>query len=347
VSTVLVATSFPVVASIAGAMNSAVLVVARFALAAALFLPLVVLRHGRRALPTPGSILRYAVLSAPLVGFFVGMFEALRTTTAVNTAALFTLVPSFAAVASLVLLGERPPARRVAGLALGTLGAIWVVLRGDLGALAELRFAIGDAYFVAGVASLAVYSTLVKRLHRGEPMEVMTLWTLVTGTAWLLAVRWDQIAAVRPSDLEPRVLGPLAYLAVFTTLITFLLAQSATLALGPTRTMAYTYLNPALVAGIAWVLGGDVLGWAAVPGIALTLAAMLVLQREGRRSELGARGGAAHGAPEARAPALRRGARGSRSRSDSPPSTRAGRCRGSGCRPRPSASAPGASGSTS
>ena len=41
VATVLVATSFPVVASIAGAMDSVVLTLLRFALASLLFLPLV------------------------------------------------------------------------------------------------------------------------------------------------------------------------------------------------------------------------------------------------------------------------------------------------------------------
>ena len=43
------------------------------------------------------------------------------------------------------------------------------------------------------------------------------------------------------------------YLAVFTTLVTFLLGQKrAVVVIGPTRMMAYTYLNPALVGLIAW-----------------------------------------------------------------------------------------------
>ena len=49
--------------------------------------------------------------------------------------------------------------------------------------------------------------------------------------------------------------------------------------IGPTRMMAYAYLNPALVGLITWVLGEGAVGWAAVPGIALTLAAMISLQR--------------------------------------------------------------------
>ena len=279
-STLLVATSFPVMQAIAGALESAVLVVVRFALAALLFLPLVALRHGRGALPTPRALGRYALLSAPLVGFFLAMFEALRTTTAVNTAALFTFAPAFAAAFSLILLRERLPRGRAVGLALGMLGALWVVLRGDPGRAAEMRFVVGDAYFLAGTVSIGLYSALVKRLHRGEPPEVMTFWTLVGGTAWLLLLAREDLGAVRWSELELRVLGPVAYLAVFTTLVTFLLTQRATIVIGPTRAMAYTFLNPALVALLAWALGAEALGWTSLPGVGLTLLAMIVLHRE-------------------------------------------------------------------
>lgn len=282
-STLLVATSFPVVESIAGDLDSAVLAVVRFALAALLFLPLVVARHGRRVLPTWRSLVRYALLSAPLVGFFFGMFEALRTTTAVHTAALFTFAPAFAAVFSLLLLHERFSLRRVLGLGLGMLGASWVALGGDPERLVALHFVAGDAIFLAATASLGLYGALVKRLHRGEPLEIMTFWTLVTGTAWLLLLGHDPLTHVPWTAFEPRVLVAVGYLALFTTLITFLLTQSATLVIGPTRALSYTYLNPILVAVLAWTLGADALGLAALPGVGLTFASMVVLQTDGWR----------------------------------------------------------------
>ncbi len=278
-STLLVATSFPVVASIAGAMDSVVLTALRFALAALIFLPLVALRHRLEVLPTWRALIRYAVLSAPLIGFFFAMFEALRTTTAVNTGALFTFAPGFAALFALLFLGEHQGGRRLLALVAGMLGAVWVVFRGGLESLVELDLAPGDGLFLAGTASLGLYTVLVKRLHRGEPMAVMTFWTLVTGTGWLLVLGWDELLLVRASELDLRVLGAISYLAVFTTLTTFLLAQRATMVIGPTRTMAYTYLNPALVVLLTWVLGGTAIGWMSLPGIALTLVSMVELQR--------------------------------------------------------------------
>lgn len=279
VSTLLVATSFPAVAAVAGTLDSTVLTLLRFALASLLFLPLVALRHGRETIPSGRSLVRYAVLSAPLVGFFFAMFEALRTTTAVNTAALFTLGPSFAALFALLLLRERLTSRQLVSLLVATLGATWVVLRGDPSRLLEFDLVVGDGYFIAGTAALGLYSTLVKRLHRCEPMAVMTFWTLVTGTGWLLLLSWSELPSIGWGAIEPPVFAGIGYLAVFTTLVTFMLGQRAVVVIGPTRMMAYTYLNPAIVALIAWIIGDGAIDWAMVPGIALTLVAMISLQR--------------------------------------------------------------------
>lgn len=279
VATLLISTSFPVVASIAGAMDSLVLTLLRFALASLLFLPLVALRHRRELIPTWSSLGRYALLSAPLVGFFFAMFEALRTTNAVNTGALITFGPCFAALIALVLVGERTGGQRLVALVTGMVGAVWVVFRGEVSRLVELDLAMGDAIFLAGTVSIGLYTVLIKRLHRGEPMAVMTFWTLVTGTGWLFLLGWDELAAVSWGEVEPRVLGWLAYLAVFTTLISFLLTQKAVTVIGPTRVMAYTYLNPALVALLAWTLGDGAIGWLSLPGLVLTLASTVVLQR--------------------------------------------------------------------
>jgi drug/metabolite transporter (DMT)-like permease len=281
-ASLLIATSFPVVASIAGTMDSLILALLRFVLASLLFLPLVVWRYRTEVIPSGVSLIRYAALSAPLVGFFYAMFEALRTTTAINTGALFTFVPSFAALFTLLILGERLAGRRLVALGTGMVGAMWVVFRGEFSRFMALELVPGDAVFLAGTASLGLYAVLVKRLHRGEPMAVMTFWTLVTGSGWLLVLGWDALSAVRWHAIEPLVFSAIVYLAIFTTLVTFLLTQKAVALIGPTQTMAYNYLNPTLVALLVWALGDGVFGWMVVPGVGLTLISMAVLQRENR-----------------------------------------------------------------
>jgi len=71
----------------------------------------------------------------------------------------------------------------------------------------------------------------------------------------------------------------IAYLALFTTVITFFLTQYAVPYIGPTKVMAYSYLYPGLVLLIDLVLGHGWPSGSVIPGILMVLAAMPVIQR--------------------------------------------------------------------
>ena len=277
-ATVLVATSFPVGAAITHGMDAVVLTLLRFALAALLFWPIVVWRYG---LPLPGwrDLLRYAVISAFLVGFFWGMLAALRHTSALNTGTIFTLTPAIAAGVSYLLLRERLGRAAQLALPVGLLGAVWVIFRGDLDALLALELGKGDAIFLAATISMGCYMPLVKFLHRGEPMARMTFWTLVTGTGWLLLLSLNRLGSVGWMLVPMSVYGGIAYLAVFTTLITFFIFQASTTLIGPTRVLSYTYLNPVFVLAIGLGFGETLPPLATYPGLVLIVGATIILQR--------------------------------------------------------------------
>lgn len=278
-ATFLVATSFPVGAAITNGLDSLVLTFMRFTLAAFLFMPFIIWRYGWHV-PTPRDFLRYAVLSACLVAFFWGMFVALRTTTALNTAVIFTIAPLITALVSTVLLKNSPNMVTRIALLIGMGGAIWVIFRGELDALLSLRLSVGDGIFFASTIAMGFYGPLVKRLHRGEPMAQMTFWTLVTGAAWLLALAAPRFSSVQWAVVPTSVYVGIVYLAVFTTLITFFIVQWCTTVIGPTKVISYTYLNPIWVVFIAMALGHAPPPMTTYPGFALIVAAIFILQRK-------------------------------------------------------------------
>lgn len=279
-ATVLIATSFPVGAAITDGLDSVVLTLLRFVLATVLFAPYVVARHGL-TLPSPSDLARYGLLSALLVTFFWCMFAALRLTSPLNTAAIFALTPVLTALIAAVLLRERLSGPARVALPFGTVGAVWIVFRGDLEALLALRLGAGDALFFAGTVALAAYGALIKRLHRGEPMARMTFWTLATGSVWLALLSLPRLPEVAWSAVPVPVYAGIAYLALFTTLVTFFILQWATTVIGPTKVMAYTFLNPALVLAIALGFGEALPPEATWIGVALVLVTTLILQWSG------------------------------------------------------------------
>ena len=277
-ATGLVATSFPVGAAITNGMDSLVLTFLRFLLAAILFAPFVAWRYGL-VLPSIRHMARYSILSACLVGFFWAMFTALQTTSALNTATIFALTPVITAGVSALLLKERlNKASRIA-LPVGIIGAVWVIFRGDPAALLSLNIGLGDGIFFMGTVAMGFYGPLIKHLHRGEPMAQMTFWTLVSGAVWLLFLSAPHLFDVVWTAVPMAVYGGIAYLSIFTTLVTFFVFQWSATVLGPTKVMSYTYLNPALVVFLGAALGGELPPPAIFPGLFLTLLATLILQR--------------------------------------------------------------------
>jgi len=277
-ATVLVATSFPVGAAITNEMDSLVITFLRFVLAAILFAPIVAWRYGITC-PSMPDMVRYGILSACLVGFFWGMFTALQTTSALNTASIFTLTPVIAAGVSALLLKEKLSQLSRVALPTGLIGAVWVVFRGDLSAFLSLKLVLGDGIFFLGTIAMGFYGPLVKFLHRGEPMAQMTFWTLASGSVWLFILSAPRFSEVAWNAVPMTVYGGIAYLSVFTTLVTFFVFQWSTITIGPTKVMSYTYLNPVLVIVIGVTLGQEIPPIAIYPGLFLTFVTTWVLQR--------------------------------------------------------------------
>jgi len=282
ITATLVSTSFTVGAAIAAELDPAALTLVRFSLAAALFGPWV---HSRYGLNVSFSLFfRCALISGCLVIFFYCMFLALRYTSALNTSVIFALVPSISGLYALVLVGERLEKEQLIALGCGLIGVIWVIFRGELSQLLAMQWNRGDLIFLGGCLAMGLYTPLVKLLHRGESMAVMTFWVLVTGSIWLLLLTGRKLFTVDWLEVPPFVWLGIVYLAVFTTIITFFLTQYSVPYLGPTLVMSYSYLYPGLVLVIDLLLGHGLPPLKVIPGVLVVLAAMVVLQhtRDGK-----------------------------------------------------------------
>ena len=110
-------------------------------------------------------------------------------------------------------------------------------------------------------------------------MAVMTVWILITGCAWLLLFALAKLPAISWTVVPMTVWLGIAYLAIFTTIVTFFISQWATLRLGPTRVMAYSYLYPPQIVLIEWILYRDLPPLRIMLGVLIILPAMIVLQR--------------------------------------------------------------------
>lgn len=276
----LVAGSFALGAMAARQIDPAAITTARFVLAAALIGGLVLARPAGPRAPALRASWRYFVLGGLLAAYFVLMFEGLKTAAPVSTSAVFTLTPLLAGFFGWLLLRQRLSARTALGLAVGAAGALWVIFDADPAALLAFEIGRGEAIFFWGCVCHAAYIPLVAKLNRGESTVVFTFGTLVAGALLLLVWGAPALVATDWTALPGIVWITIAYVTVFATAATFLLAQFASLRLPASKVMAYTYLTPSWV--ILWqvALGHGAPGPLVLAGLGLTVLALLILLKQ-------------------------------------------------------------------
>jgi drug/metabolite transporter (DMT)-like permease len=278
----LVAGSFSLGAMAAPFVDPAAITVLRFALAGALVGAAAVVsgKINRAAWRAPW---RYVVLGALLGSYFVLMFWGLQTAAAVPTAAVFTLTPLMAAGFAWLLLGQITTGRMAVALAIGAVGALWVIFRGDLAAALRFDIGRGEVIYFVGCIAHAIYAPMVRKLNRGEPALVFTFGMMVAGFILLSLWGWRAVAVTDWAGLPGIVWICLLYVSVAASAMTFVLLQYATLRLPSAKVMAYTYLVP------SWVILWEVaLGRPAPPlivlgGVTLTILALGMLLKDEQR----------------------------------------------------------------
>lgn len=231
----------------------------------------------RAPLALPKAPWRFAVLGALMAIYFVAMFIALTITSPVGTSAVFTLIPIMTAFFGYLILKQL--VRPIVGLSLlfAGLGSIWVIFRGDLNAILSFDIGRGELIFFLGCICYALYAPLLRLFNRGEPLTVLTFFTIAATTLWIVAYGWREILVVDWLALPPVVWWALAYLAIFPTAVTFFLVQYAAMRLPASKVLAYGYLVPSLVILYEGLAGRGWVSLSVLAGALVTVLGLLVL----------------------------------------------------------------------
>ena len=276
---VLVAGSFSLGHMAANEIAPAALNVVRFLIASVVIGTVASLTTGfkRRDFDAPW---RYLLLGGLFAIYFVLMFEGLKTADPVSTSAVFTLIPLMSAGFGYLLLRQIMTRRMALALAIGAVGALWVMFRADLAALLRFRIGTGEMIFFWGCIAHAIYTPMVRMLNRGEAPVVFSFGMMVAGFFILLAYGWRDLWATDWATLPGIVWITLAYISIAASSITFVLLQYAVLRLPSAKVMAYTYLTPSWV--ILWeiALGNGAPDGLILVGVGLTIVALWLLLKD-------------------------------------------------------------------
>lgn len=248
----------------------------RFVFACFLMLPFI----WRKSAPkiTARVLLNYSIISLFLVLFFLGLFEALKTTTPMRTSVIYTLLPLISVLFTYIALKVTSSKKQLIGFILGTCGAVWVLVVFNQNTSLINQWNLGDSIFLIACCCLALHVTLIKKWTSHVAPAQGAFYIMLLGGLILLPflILFGDLTNVAWQQSEFWQI--LMYLTIFTTMATFFLQQYLLKKVGPNRLLAFTYLIPSLVVVYQ--------GWSKIPqlynslpGMALTLLALYLISR--------------------------------------------------------------------
>jgi drug/metabolite transporter (DMT)-like permease len=249
----------------------------RFSLAAALLWLLLCWREGIRPLPR-GALAKLIILGVVGNTFYqFGFTLGLSSTSAANAALLTATSSAMVALAGGLLGIERLRRTMLAGVGLA-LGGVTLVLLAR-GASFSRASMVGDGLILASAACWAAYTLGVRSLGEGISPLAITTWTMITGTPGLLLASAPQMLRLSWARVSPGAWAGLAYSALISLVVAYVLWNSSVRVAGSNRTAIYGCAIPLVAALVAWPALGEQPTPLQAIGAALIVAGVLLTRR--------------------------------------------------------------------
>lgn len=203
-----------------------------------------------------------------IASFNTLLYVGLQYTTATNALLINSSIPILILFFSFVILKKQITSLQILGIALSTLGVVFLVLKGEWQTLLVLDFNRGDFWVIGSSLCWALYSVLVKF----RPQHISSFEFFVTivalGVMMLLPFYVAQgYTLEREWSVLKRYYGVIAYVVLFTSILSYYLWHKGIAHLGADKTGQFTHLMPVFGSFLAYIFLGESLAWYHLGGI--------------------------------------------------------------------------------
>jgi drug/metabolite transporter (DMT)-like permease len=212
-----------------------------------------------------------SVLAILSVTFFnTILYTALQTTTATNALLINSSVPIMILILSALLLKHDFSRRQVAGIALSTVGVVFLILKGDFGNVATLNLAHGDFWMLVSSLVWALYSVLFKLKPAGFSSAELFMANMYMGFLYLLPIYLSQGYTLHAELLHlEHYWAYFIYVSLFASILSYIFWNRGIDVLGAAKTGQFAHLMPLFGAILAYIFLGETLKFYHIIGAAL------------------------------------------------------------------------------
>ena len=182
--------------------------------------------------------------------------KGLDQTTPIHAALILTTTPITILIMSSIVLRERITRPKIAGIALGFLGAVLLILKsGHVGF--DSHQLMGDLMVFGNTISFGMYLVLVKKLLRKYHPITVVKWVFIFGFLFTIPLGYSELRMVDFESFSRLVWFGVAYVMLLVTVGTYLLNTLALNSLRATTVSIYIYLQPLIASTLSLMLGKE------------------------------------------------------------------------------------------
>ncbi len=209
--------------------------------------------------------------------------EGLSLTSPISAAIMMITTPILVLIISVLLIKERITVVKTVGIVLGFAGAAVLMLNSGMNASGRSDNPIGDLMIFINAAAWGTYLVMVKPMMKKYHTVTILKWIFTFGLILVFPIGFRDLTSVHWSSLGSTVWLYIAFMAVGTTFIAYILNVYALNSLSASVVSAYIYLQPLLTAAIAISTGHDSVNWMKVFAALLIFAGVYLASRNTKR----------------------------------------------------------------
>ena len=205
-----------------------------------------------------------------IAGFNTFLYYGLQTTTATNALLINSSTPIFIIILCALIFRTAISKIQIVGILISTIGVIYLILKGEINHIFELKFTVGDLWIIAACIDWALYTILLK--YKPKELTSFEFFGITTfiGTIILALIFFYQGYNFEFSFLEKdAVLYSLIYIVIFPSILSFYFWNISTMEVGANKTGQFTHLMPVFGSILAYIFLGEVLEFYHFIGIIL------------------------------------------------------------------------------
>lgn len=209
----------------------------------------------------------------------LSFFKGLNMTTPINASVIMVCSPIIVLIFSSILLNEKATKKKLLGIFIGLLGAVFLIVFGKDTGLAS-NASMGNLLVFVNASSYALYLILIKNLTKKYHAITLAKWLYLLGLIMVVPFGFSELSMVAWNSMPVPILMRVGFIIVFTSFMTYMFNLFAIKELKPTTLSIFIYLQPVIASSYALLVGSDSLNFIKIAATVLIFIGVYLVTRK-------------------------------------------------------------------